>query len=334
LTWLRSEKRSDPAERRGGHGPSRRRAAVRPRLEVLEERRVLSTLTVTSNLDSNVFPGDGTLRGELEVAQSGDTIAFATGLQTIMLSGSQLEINKNLTIQGPGSSPLAISGGGARVFQVDAGANVAISGLTIGGGGGVAYFFTGPGSNDPAEYDGLGGGILDLGTVTLSGCNVTGNSNGSSLSSLGTGAGGFEGGGIGNLGTMTINNCNVTNNQDGSVSWSSPSYGGGVYNNGTMTITGGSVTGNSVYTRGYSYGGGVYNNGTLTLSGCNVTGNSAGLAGTNYSKGGGIFNDTNGQLTILSSTVQNNTASDGADICSLGSIKISKDSQVGKVSHK
>jgi hypothetical protein len=65
-----------------------------------------------------------------------------------------------------------------------------------------------------------------------------------------------------------------------------------------------------------------------------VTGNSAGLAGTNYSKGGGIFNDTKGNLTILSSVVSNNTASDGADICDLSSIKISKDSQVGKVSHK
>jgi hypothetical protein len=32
--------------------------------------------------------------------------------------------------------------------------------------------------------------------------------------------------------------------------------------------------------------------------------------------------------------VLNNTASDGADICSLGSINISKDSKVGHVSHK
>jgi hypothetical protein len=330
ITWLHSEDRSHPAERRGGHGPSRRRAAVRPRLEMLEGRRVLSTLTVTSNLDSNVFPGDGTLRGELEVAQSGDTIAFATGLQTIRLSDSQLEINKNLTIQDPGSSPLAIRGGGARVFQVDAGANVTINGLTIEGGGGAAYFFTGPGSNDPAKYDGLGGGILNLGTMTLSGCNVIGNSTGSSL---GTGAGGFEGGGIGSLGTMTINNCNVTNNHDGSVSWSSPSYGGGVYNNGTMTLSGCNLTGNSLYTLGDSYGGGVYNNGTMTLSGCNVTGNSAGLSGANFSKGGGIYNDTQGQLTILSSTVINNTASDGADICDPGSMKV-KNSTVGKVSHK
>ena len=45
--------------------------------------------------------------------------------------------------------------------------------------------------------------------------------------------------------------------------------------------------------------------------------------------GGGIFNDTQGHLTILSSVVSSNTASDGADICNLGSMTISKDSKIG-----
>jgi hypothetical protein len=39
-------------------------------------------------------------------------------------------------------------------------------------------------------------------------------------------------------------------------------------------------------------------------------------------------------LIILASVVINNTAPDGADICDLGSMKISNKSQVGKVSHK
>ena len=101
LTWLRSEDRSHPAERRRGHGPSRRRATACPRLEMLEERRVLSTLTVTSNSES-AFVNVSTLRNEIAAAQPGDTIDFAPGLQTITLGG-QLEINKNLTIQGPGA---------------------------------------------------------------------------------------------------------------------------------------------------------------------------------------------------------------------------------------
>jgi hypothetical protein len=277
---------------------------------VLEGRRVLSTLTVTSNLDSFVV-GDGTLRGEIAAAQSGDTIVFDRSLdgQTIGLGvfsvTKQLEINKNLTIQGPGAGLLAIQGDGARVFKVDAGANVTISGLTIEGGGGVASWevpITAGFGNAPDYYDGSGGGILNLGMLTLSGCTVSGNSTGTSLGGIGVA---LEGGGISNFGTMTLSGCTVTRN---SAVW----FG----------------------TTGYSRGGGIYNDGTMTLSGCTVTGDSAGLAGTNFSRGGGIFNDAQGHLTILSSVVQNNTASDGADICDLGSTKISKDSQVGKVSHK
>jgi hypothetical protein len=67
-----------------------------------------------------------------------------------------------------------------------------------------------------------------------------------------------------------------------------------------------------------------------------VTGNSA-STGSAYdlSKGGGIFNDTQGHVTILSSVVKNNTASDGPDICNLGSMTISKDSSIGsKVSRR
>src|SRR6516162_7983954 len=104
LTWLRSEKLSKPSVPHRGLGPSRRRATARPRLEMLEERRVLSTLTVTNNLDGG-FTGN-TLRDEIAAAQPGDTIVFDPSLkgQTITLGASQLEISKNLTIQGPGAN--------------------------------------------------------------------------------------------------------------------------------------------------------------------------------------------------------------------------------------
>jgi len=353
---------------------------VRPRLEVLEERRVLSTLTVTSSLDNGGRPGDGTLRGEIAAAQSGDTIVFDPSLdgQTITLGSgrsyggigiqwSQLEVNKNLTIQGPEAGLLAISGGtyyGSRVFQVDAGATVTISGLTIEDGHGNADYSTNSAST-PAYYDGCGGGILNLGTLTLSGCNVIEND---TSPSWGTAVGGigWRGGGICNFGTMTLGGSTVSANSsyswgggiynDGTmtlssstVNYNSASVGGGILNDtqghlttlssdvqnntasdgagicnfGTMTLGGSTVTGNSAS----SWGGGIYNDGPMTLSGSTVTGNSAGA-------GGGIFNDRQGKLTILSSVVQNNTAHDGADICSLGSLTISKDSKVGKVSHK
>ena len=84
--------------------PSRRttaaaRRTVRPRLECLEDREVLSTLTVTNNLDS----GAGSLRAEIAAAQH-DTIVFAPVLdgQTITLTSGDLLIKKDLTIAGPG----------------------------------------------------------------------------------------------------------------------------------------------------------------------------------------------------------------------------------------
>src|SRR5262249_15316858 len=147
-TWLRSENRPHPAERPRGRGPSRRRAAAHPRLELLEERMVLSTLTITNNHDS----GAGSLRTEIAAARSGVTIAFASSLngQTINLTSGELVINKSLTVQGPGAGQLAISGGGlSRVLEVDyvKKENVTVSGLTL-------------------EYGaaGTGGAILNYGT--------------------------------------------------------------------------------------------------------------------------------------------------------------------------
>jgi hypothetical protein len=296
LTWLRSEDRSDPAERRRGHGPARRRATARPRLELLEDRRLPSTLTVTSIYD-NLYspPGDGTLRGEIASAQPGDTIIFAPGLNTITLSGFELEINKNLTIQGPGAGSLAISGGsgyvlgtyyGSRVFQVDAGANVTISGLTIEGGNGSTFVAEQFNANE--KYDGYGGGILNLGMLALSGCNVTGN---------------------------TIDTRDGLGYAFGTPPYYAKFGGGGIFNDGTMTLSGCNVTGNSVppYIDGYGNawwgaGGGILNwkQSHLNILSSVVLNNSA------YASYGG----------------------DGDDICDLGWMKISKDSTVGQVSHK
>jgi hypothetical protein len=97
----------------------------------------------------------------------------------------------------------------------------------------------------------------------------------------------------------------------------SPSYdgtGGAILNFGTLTID--SVTIGSNVPMFAS--GGIFSSGTLTASGCAVTGNFAGYLNGDQGKGGGIFNDAHGHLTIFSSVVRNNTASYGADICDLG----------------
>jgi hypothetical protein len=99
---------------RGGPGRPRTRddrRSSRPVLEFLEDRTLLATDTVSSTADS----GSGSLRALIASASAGDTIDFAstvTGM--ITLSSGDLNITKNLDIEGPGAGILTISGGGAR----------------------------------------------------------------------------------------------------------------------------------------------------------------------------------------------------------------------------
>ena len=77
LKWLRGGGRRKQA-------PMRKPMRSRLVLEVLEDRQLLSPLTVTSAADD----GAGTLRQTIAVAESGDTIQFSPELsgQTISLT--------------------------------------------------------------------------------------------------------------------------------------------------------------------------------------------------------------------------------------------------------
>ena len=275
---------------------TRKHLSFRPRLEALEDRCMPSTLTVLNNLD-NYSPGS--LRADIAAAHSGDTIVFDPSLagQQILLTGSELIINKNLTIQGLPNKP-AISGGNlSRVFDVYAGANVTLIDLAIINGNGKASNGFNPGS-----FDGEGGGVVNSGTLTVSNCTISGNS------------ASIYGGGIYNLRTLTVSNCTISGNS---------AYGGGGISNdtgGTLTVSGSSLSGNSASL----YGGGILNYGTAAVQSSTLSGNSAG------SKGGGIYN-AKGKLTISGSVVLNNVAPLGADL--FGMAQISKDSTVGVIAH-
>src|SRR5207244_5070616 len=139
--------------RKPHRSPGKRSRSFRPRLESLEDRTVLSTLTVSNTLDS----GKGSLRDAIKKANSGDTIVFDSSLngQTITLTSSELAISKSLDIEGPGASRLAVSGNNAsRVFDISQNQKpvaVTIAGLTI---------ENGLASSSPAV--GAGGGILNV----------------------------------------------------------------------------------------------------------------------------------------------------------------------------
>src|SRR5262249_13341233 len=133
LSWLRTQTRHAMREAQRTSKPAGRHATFRPRLEELEGRWLPSNLIVNTTADTGLR-GDGSLRGEIAAAQAGDTIVFSNGLNggTITLTSGELLVNNSLTVQGPGAGQLAISGGNnSRVFEVAAGVQATLTGLTI-----------------------------------------------------------------------------------------------------------------------------------------------------------------------------------------------------------
>src|SRR4051794_22184790 len=169
------------ARTRRNRAPQRR--AFVPRLECLEDRTALSTLTVLNNHDA----GAGSLRDAIAHARDGDTIVFDPGLngQTIALTSDELAIKKSLDIEGPGADKLAVSGNDAlRVFEISEGNVVTIAGLTLTHGrvsgtkGGAAILNAGTlnVSNDVFSFnqaENLGGAIYDLPSSVLTATGST-----------------------------------------------------------------------------------------------------------------------------------------------------------------
>ncbi len=270
---------------KGGRGKieDRRRHRLQPSLLALEDRRLLSTFTVTNTADS----GTGSLRYEIGQANSAggaNTIAFGSLFntpQTITLTSGQLTLSDTPgteTIQGP-TVGVTISGDNAsRVFLVDSGVTASLSGLTITKG----------------SISGSGGGLYnDGGTVTLTGCTISGNSASD------------NGGGILNTGTLTVSSTT-------SLTSNSASDGGGIYNSDNLTVSGATFTGNTATASGSgggSGGGGIYSdNGTLMMTSGTFSDNTA------PSGGGGAIEAVYGSLTVSGGTFTKNVASGGAAI--------------------
>jgi hypothetical protein len=259
----------------------------------------LATITVTSLGDgaanaANCPGANCRLRDAIaKAAATGDTIDFAvTG--TITLNSNVLTITKNLTIQGPGAAQLTISGNNQyRVFEINGGFTVALSGLMIANGG----------------DNFAGGGIANGGTLTVSDCTLTGNR---------TASNGVYGGGIYNTGTLTVTGSTIFNNTAGS--------GGGIHNEGTLTLSNSTLYGNTAA----SDGGGINaQDGVATITNSTLRGNTAGVSGggvnmyfgsvtlinstvsgnTADDHGGGIYNHTR-ELRLTNCTITNNSSGD------------------------
>jgi hypothetical protein len=294
---------------------------VVPRLESLEDRTVPSTLTVTSAADTAVA-GDGSLRGEIAAARSGDTIQFAPSLagQTITLAYGELAISKSLNIEGLGASQLTISGNNQdRVFDITASnASVIIAGLTI--------------SDGMASY---GGGINNAGTLTVNDCTLSGN-----VAYFWDAYASNAGGAIANSGTLTLNNSTISGNKavgrpgyvapptttgSGGVGGGSlpaaNGLGGGIYTSGgtlsinSSTIANNEATGGSTGGYGSAAIPGLGDGGGLYSAGGTVAINNSTLAGGESDYGGGIFNYSGLiPLKLHDTILADNTAGGGADL--------------------
>jgi predicted outer membrane repeat protein len=303
-SWFAKRQHSTTSGRR--RTSPRPRPSCRPRLEALEDRWLPSQigLTVTSLADS----GPGTLRAAILTADAGShsdkfTIGFAvTG--TIDLQSPLPDLNNTIAVQGPGANRLTVERAAGYSFSsaivtVDAGQTASLSGLTV--------------------ANGNAGGIVNDGTLTVSGCTISGNSV-PNVVALSGGGGGI----LNYLGTLTVSGSTVSNN--------TARFGGGIYNVvGTLTVSGSTISGNSAAANGGGIldegsspttisnstisgnsappeGGGISFEGVgFTLSGTTVSGNTGGL-------GGGIFDNAIGSNTVSACTISGNTGALGGGI--------------------
>ena len=279
-------------------------------LEILEGRRLLATLIVSSTEDLvDLNPGDGvcevspggacTLRAAIQegnaLGSTGEPIrievpegTFALGITGLGNNAGDLDITGSMVLQGTGAGTTIIDGNAIdRVFDVRGGV-VEIRGVTIEGGS----------VSDPdALVEGSGGGIRNEADLTLADSLVTGN-----LATLGAGIGNYNG-------SLRVERSVISGNGDALTMG-----GGGIsnfsyYDPADVAVTDSTVSGN----RG-NEGGGIRNYAYDGIANFTITRST--VSGNNAGSGGGLFNrgeyysetNTSANLTITNSTVSGNEA--------------------------
>jgi hypothetical protein len=234
-----------------------------------------ATLTVANTSDS----GSGSLRQAIIDAKADDTIVFDSSLagQVIVLTSSQLDIAKNLTIDGTAlSARISISGNKARrVFNIYNNASLTLKGVAVING---------------VATDGAGLNVAANSTLNLSDCLLSGNV-----------ASNF-GGGVYNYGTLRVSDCTVTGNR--------ASWGGGIENRATLAVTDTTFITNTATSGGAgaeTYGG------TVTVARSAFINNIA-YDGSTIGTGGGFQSDPGtGNVLFTNVTFSGNRADGPAD---------------------
>ena len=292
--------------------------------------------------------GPGSLRQAILDTPAGGMVDFQPGLTgTVALTSGELVLDKDLTIAGPGSSAIRVSGNNAsRVFRITTQATVVLSGLTVADGLG-------------RSIAAAGGGIFNAGTLTVLNSTLRGNLVQGIAGSTATG----RGGGIFSTGTLTVANSTVQGNSaagirtaqggaifstgpltvthsilsDNSVSFLIPDAssrsveGGAIFSTGPLTVTYSTLNGNSASGLGSmlvsvsGYGGGIYSTGPQTVMYSTLSDNSA-VSNFGAASGGGIYNNgedgTVTHSTLSGNSARGGTGGSGGGIANLGTLSV------------
>lgn len=303
-------------ERRAIPQRDRRRSGL-PDFQVLEDRCLLSAITVTSLEDNLDVDGQVTLREAIHAANTDtsvdgsakgdgpDTILFAEGLTgTIRMSLGVYQLTSDIAVVGPGSHVLTIDAQQqSEIFVIDEGTpyvikEAEISGLTL------------TQATRSTVFRGTSGAIRNFEILVVSDCVVTGNSV-SGLSNVG--------GGI-----VVIKHSVFSQN-------AAPAYGGGIFNSGQCIaeIYNSTIAGNSA-----DSGGGIFSTGRLRISHTTIAGNTA-------VRGAGVSIDVVPPKSVVrddlhtwidQTTIANNVGIYGSAISYQGALSISSSTIAGNQS--
>jgi len=283
-----------------------------------------ATTFSASNCTPQATPGIGTD----PACGLGDALAYAatSGGANVSFSSTVFKAS-NTAAQNTIAIPQVPTAGGAQTFVIPA--NTSITGpttvsagvttnlVTISGAIGTvttngAVILSAPAGATTLSNLNLKGGqgaIKNAGTMTVTGCVISGNDS-------------FTGGGgIYNSGGMTVTNTTISGNQATPYSSQYGLFdggpGGGIYNSGSLTVTASTISGNSTTGVGAlpgGSGGGIYNLGILSVINSTITGNTAiesqgqgQISPSLLVEGGGIANASTGTVTAINSTITGNT---------------------------
>jgi hypothetical protein len=262
-------------------------------------------LHVTGAGNTNVTTGN--YRNNTAATEGG---AFWNDTGTLALTGP-------MTIDGNTASGPAADDGGGGVFQRPGGTT------TIGAGVSIT-------NNIANGAAGSGGGILNLGTVSVTGATITGNRSNRAGGGIESAAGT----------TTTLTNVTLTGNNTGvAPAVAAPGNGGGFHitGNGNATISGGTISNNVAALEG----GGVWNGtGTMTIQNGTVINANTASGPAADDGGGGVFQTVGGGTTTILAGVQitNNIANgalgSGGGILNLSTVNVTGATITGNRSNR